>query len=86
MSGQTPGRGNPNVLLIMTDQHRADYIGCAGSDLIPTPNIDRIAAEGVRFSNAFCPYPLCVASRMSLLTGLYAHNTGAINNPFRGTG
>lgn len=75
-----PSRQKPNVLVIMTDQHRADLMTCAGRDLVPTPNIDRIASRGVRFANAYCPYPVCVASRMALLTGLYAHNTGAINN------
>jgi arylsulfatase A-like enzyme len=70
----------PNVLFIMTDQHRADLMSCAGRDLVPTPNIDRIASRGVRFNNAYCPYPVCVASRMALLTGLYAHSTGAITN------
>ena len=70
----------PNVLIIMTDQHRHDLMTCAGRDLVPTPAIDRIAQKGVRFTNAYCPYPVCVASRMSLLTGLYPHNTGAIDN------
>ncbi len=70
----------PNVLIIMTDQHRHDLMTCAGRDLVPTPNIDRIARNGVRFTHAYCPYPVCVASRMSLLTGLYPHNTGAIDN------
>ena len=70
----------PNVLVIMTDQHRADLMTCAGRDLVPTPNIDLIASRGVRFTNAYCPYPVCVASRMALLTGLYAHSTGAITN------
>ena len=70
----------PNVLLLMTDQHRADLMTCAGRDLVSTPNIDRIAARGVRFENAYCPYPVCLASRSSLLTGLYPHHTGAINN------
>ena len=67
----------------MTDQHRADMMTCAGSDLVPTPNIDRIARRGVRLTNAYCPYPVCVASRMALLTGLYAHSTGAITNKDR---
>ncbi|UCG50224.1 MAG: sulfatase-like hydrolase/transferase [Phycisphaerales bacterium] len=74
------GRRRPNVLIIMTDQHRADLMTCAGRDLVATPNIDRIAERGVRFTNAYCPYPVCVASRMALLTGLYAHSTGAITN------
>jgi len=75
--------GKPNVLVIMTDQHRADLMTCAGRDVVPTPNIDRIASRGVRFNNAYCPYPVCVASRMALLTGLYAHSTGAITNQDR---
>ena len=85
-SGETPPRQNssrPNVLVIMTDQHRADLMTCAGRDLVPTPNIDRIAARGVRFNNAYCPYPVCVASRMALLSGLYSHSTGAITNKDR---
>jgi len=73
----------PNVLVIMTDQHRHSLMTCAGSDVVPTPNIDRIAARGVRFTNAVCPYPVCVASRMAMLTGNYAHTTGAINNTDR---
>jgi hypothetical protein len=48
---------HPNVLIIMTDQHRREYMGAAGSSVVPTPNIDRIAARGVRFTNAICPYP-----------------------------
>jgi choline-sulfatase len=71
---------HPNVLILMTDQHRADWMTCAGSDQVPTPNLDRIAARGVRVENAYCPYPVCTASRMALMTGLYAHSTGAINN------
>ncbi len=73
----------PNVLFIMTDQHRHDLMTCAGRDIVPTPNIDSIAERGVRFTNAYCPYPVCVASRMSMLSGLYAHHTGAINNTDR---
>jgi choline-sulfatase len=64
----------------MTDQHRADLMTCAAKHLVPTPNIDLIASRGVRFTNAYCPYPVCVASRMALLTGLYSHSTGAITN------
>lgn len=73
-------RRRPNVLIIMTDQHRRDYMSTAGASPIATPNIDRIAARGVRFTNAICPYPVCAASRMSLMTGLYPHSTGVIDN------
>ena len=66
----------PNVLLIMTDQHRSDLMSCAGDSFVPTPNIDRIARRGVRFTNAYSAYPVCVAARMAFLTGLYAHQAG----------
>jgi len=60
-----------NVLWIMTDQHRADCLGCMGHPVIQTPNIDRLAAEGVVFENAFCQSPVCMASRASIFTGRY---------------
>jgi choline-sulfatase len=81
--GAATSQRQPNILVIMTDQHRYDLMTCAGRSIVPTPNIDRIAMNGVRFANAYCPYPVCVASRMSLLSGLYAHHTGAINNTDR---
>ena len=52
-----------NVLFIMADQLRADYIGCAGMATLRTPHIDALAAEGVRFTNAFCNAPVCGPSR-----------------------
>ena len=55
----------------MTDQHRADCLGCMGHPDVRTPNLDRLAAEGVVFDNAFCQSPVCMASRASLLTGRY---------------
>jgi len=67
-----------NVLLIMADQHRSNYMN--GEGPVPTPNIDRIAKRGLTFKNAFCAYPVCLASRCSMLTGLYAHKSGAVNN------
>lgn len=73
----------PSVLILMTDQHRYDLMSCAGNDMVPTPGIDRIAHRGVRFSRTYCPYPVCVASRMALLTGLYAHSTGVDTNTDR---
>ncbi len=61
----------PNVLWIMTDQHRADCLGCMGHPTVQTPNIDRLARQGVVFENAFCQSPACMASRASMLTGRY---------------
>lgn len=60
-----------NVLWIMTDQHRADCLGCMGHPVVQTPTLDRLAAEGIVFDNAFCQSPVCMASRASLLTGRY---------------
>lgn len=61
----------PNILFILTDNQRADLLGCAGNPVIRTPNIDLLAERGVRFANAFATTPICAASRASYLTGLY---------------
>ena len=69
----------PNILFILLDDLRWDTLGYAGH-LIKTPQIDRIANEGVNFKNAFCTTSLCSPSRASLLSGLYAHKHGVTNN------
>jgi arylsulfatase A-like enzyme len=61
----------PNILFLLTDNQRADLLGCAGNPIIRTPILDNLAANGVRFSNAFATAPICAASRASYLTGLY---------------
>ena len=61
----------PDILVIMSDQHAPGTLGCAGNAVIRTPNLDRLAAQGLRFTNAYCPSPLCVPSRMSFLSGRY---------------
>ena len=61
----------PNVLWIMTDQHHAGCLGCMGNAAIRTPNLDRLAADGVLFQNAFCQSPVSMASRAALFTGRY---------------
>jgi len=66
-----PTTTRPNILLVHADQHRADCLGAAGNPDVQTPNIDALAAEGVRYENSFCPYPVCTPSRYSLLCGLY---------------
>jgi arylsulfatase len=72
----------PNILFIMCDQLRADALGCTGN-WVKTPNIDRIAREGVRFSNCVTNSPVCLPARLSLATGRYPHNTGVWDNcPF----
>ena len=59
-----------NLLILMPDQYRADYIGCYGHKTIGTRNIDRLAAEGVRFDRCYCSAPLCGPSRISFATSL----------------
>jgi N-acetylglucosamine-6-sulfatase len=70
----------PNVLFILCDDIRWNAMSCAGHPTLKTPNIDRIANEGVRFANMFCTTSLCSPSRASILTGLYAHTHGVVNN------
>jgi arylsulfatase A-like enzyme len=70
----------PNILLIHADQHRADCIAANGHPLIHTPNLDQLAQEGVNFTQAFCPIPLCTPARISLLTGAWPAQHGSIAN------
>jgi len=70
----------PNVLIIMTDQQRWDAMGCAGNMEVKTPNMDRLAKEGVRFSNAYSLCPVCVPARTSILTGRTIFNTKVLGN------
>lgn len=66
----------PNILFILSDQHNAKVLGCKGHPDVRTPQLDRLAAEGVRFDNAICQNPICTPSRMCFLSGQYAHNHG----------
>jgi arylsulfatase A-like enzyme len=70
----------PNVLIIYTDQHRFDCLGCCGNPDVRTPNIDRLAEEGVVFSKAFTSYPVCTPARYSLVTGVPVHLHGGFHN------
>ena len=69
----------PNILLLMTDQQRWDAMGCSG-DWVQTRHLDRIAGEGIRFTNCVTTSPVCIPTRLSLATGLYPHNTHVWNN------
>ena len=71
-----------NILFIMYDQLRFDYLSCAGHPHLHTPNFDRVAARGVRFTNAYVQSPICGASRMSFYTGRYTSSHGAQWNGF----
>ncbi len=71
----------PNVLLVMADQFRGDCLHCDGNEIIQTPNYDKLASEGVRFSRAYSPDPICVPGRACIITGNYPHKcTGNKNN------
>ncbi len=71
-----------NILFIMYDQLRFDYLSCAGHPHLKTPNFDRVAAQGVRFTNTYVQSPICGASRMSFYTGRYTSSHGAQWNGF----
>jgi arylsulfatase A-like enzyme len=69
-----------NVLFVMCDQLRRDYVSCYGASPVTTPNVDRLAARGLRFDNAFAPSGVCGPARMSYYTGRYVNSHGATWN------
>ena len=78
---------HPNIILCMCDQLRAFEVGCYGNPVIRTPNLDRLAAEGVRFETAVTTYPVCMAARSVLLSGQYNRTcTGGVGNVATGQG
>ncbi len=77
---QRTSRGSPNIIFIMADDHAAHALSCYGSRINQTPNLDRLAQEGVRFQNCFCTNSICAPSRASILTGMYSHRNGVIDN------
>ncbi len=66
----------PNILFVLSDQHNAKVLGCKGHPDVKTPNLDRLAEQGVRFENAIAQNPICTPSRVSWLSGQYPHNHG----------
>src|SRR5207248_8760695 len=75
--------GGPNVLIILADDMGYGDLGCYGNTKIRTPNIDRLAAEGTRFTSFYVAQPVCTASRAALLTGCYPNRVslfGALNH------
>ncbi|MFR9522294.1 MAG: sulfatase [Rikenellaceae bacterium] len=68
---------HPNIILFVADDHGRDALGCYGNPVVSTPNLDRLAAEGVRFENAYCTSASSAASRSVLLTGQFGHAIGA---------
>ncbi len=61
----------PNILWVCTEHQRFNTVHALGNDQIRTPNLDRLVAEGVAFTHAFCQNPVCTPSRSSLMTGMY---------------
>ncbi|NLF30940.1 MAG: sulfatase-like hydrolase/transferase [Planctomycetes bacterium] len=74
------GGGRPNILLLIGEQHNPRVMGAAGHPVVRTPNMDRLAGEGVYFPNAYSATPLCVPGRVAMLTGRFGHDTGATDN------
>lgn len=74
------GADRPNMLVIMSDEHAPQFAGFHGHPLVQTPALDRLAAEGVVFDNAYCNSPLCVPSRASFMSGLHLHRIGVWDN------
>lgn len=70
----------PNLLFLFTDEQRADTLGAYGNARIQTPNLDRLASQSVLFERAYVTQPVCTPSRSTLLTGLYPHSSGCIEN------
>ncbi|MBK9168458.1 MAG: sulfatase [Bryobacterales bacterium] len=77
LRGQTR---RPNILFVMTDDQRHDAMSCAGNRWLKTPHMDRLAAEGVRFTEGFVTNALCTPSRATVLTGQYSHTHGVTSN------
>ncbi len=70
----------PNIVVVMTEQHRGDTLSCDGHPVVMTPNIDELGGKGVRFSHAYSTCPVCVPARRSLITGQHPSTTGIFAN------
>lgn len=69
-----------NLLVIMSDEHNPKMLGCGGNKIVETPNLDALAARGVRFSSAYCASPVCIPARASFAVGKYIHQIGYSDN------
>ena len=76
----TENSGRPNVIIIQPDQHRGTVMRCAGDEQVHTPNLDRLAAEGIRFANCLSASPVCSPFRGTMQTGMYCYQHGVVGN------
>ena len=76
LAGWVSAEEKPNIIFLLADDQRNDVLGCYGNEFIQTPTLDRLAAQGVRFENAFCEVPICAASRATILSGLTQRTHG----------
>ncbi len=75
----------PNIIFIMTDDQQQSAMSAYGNTILKTPNLDRIGAEGIRFTEMFVTNSLCAPNRASFLTGLYSHTHGVTTNGSAGS-
>jgi choline-sulfatase len=75
-----PEQNRPNLLYIHSDQHNPTVLGCYGDPVVETPNLDKLAAGGARFTGVYCPSPICVPSRMSMLTARHPYQNQVWTN------
>ncbi len=81
LGAQGPARrSRPNILFVCSDQHSFKYTGYTGHPLVKTPNLDRVARQGVIFNNAYCGSPVCVPGRASMMTGMYPSDSNSFCN------
>ncbi|HTB85177.1 MAG TPA: sulfatase [Candidatus Sulfotelmatobacter sp.] len=80
VAGKVPTGRKPNLFVFLGEGLRYDELSCMGHPLVKTPNMDRVAREGMTFGNSFVTNALCLPSRASMLTGMYSHTTGVLSN------
>lgn len=80
LAASSRGADRPNLIVMMTDDQRADAMSCAGNQILETPHLDAIARDGARCKNMFVTNALCAPSRATLMTGLYSHANGVRDN------
>ena len=69
-----------NLIVILSDEHQASALGCAGHSFVQTPHLDKLAGRGMRFENAYTPSPICVPARAAFASGQYVHQTSHWDN------